>query len=94
MSFIITAMRRVDMVVRHPKTDYSHVCSQCGAALGLYPPTVKLLAKHPDTVLVCNRCDSRRTAGWFLVPKTRSAKARLLRGRGHRADVLSRRRLV
>ena len=58
MSLIITAMRRVDMVVRHPKTDYSHVCSQCGAAVGLYPPTVKLLAKHPDTVLVCNRCDS------------------------------------
>lgn len=57
MSFIITAMRRVDMVVRHPDTAYTHNCSQCDAQLGIYPSTVKLLAEHPDTVLVCNRCN-------------------------------------
>lgn len=57
MSYIVTACRRDDMVVRHPQTDYTHVCSQCGAPLGIYPSTVKLLAEHPDTVLICNHCN-------------------------------------
>jgi hypothetical protein len=57
MSYIVTAMRRADMLVRHPNTDYTHVCSKCGKQLGIYPSTVKLLAQHPDTVLICNHCN-------------------------------------
>jgi len=52
----LVSMRLKDMTRRHPDQDDSHVCSQCGEALGLYPTGQRALALNPRLVLVCVPC--------------------------------------
>lgn len=63
---LVIAMQAVDMFVAHPDTDYTHVCSRCGATLGVYPSTIKLMKQQKNVVLICNRCQPN--AGYPPVP--------------------------
>jgi hypothetical protein len=52
---ILMVMRADDMLVAHPQTDYSHVCSQCGEQVGIYPSGQRIL-KTDKATIICNRC--------------------------------------
>jgi hypothetical protein len=64
----LLVMRAADMFVAHPNTNYSHVCSQCGEMVGIYPAGLRLLQERQGVVLVCNRCSP---AVGSLVPGAR-----------------------
>lgn len=67
--YLVVAMQAIDMFVAHPDTDYTHVCTRCGATLGVYPSTIKLIKRHKENVLlVCNRCQPNSGQGFPLVP--------------------------
>lgn len=53
----LLAMREADMVFVHPEMDRSHVCSQCGAMVGLYPSGQKILKRYKNVRIVCQVCD-------------------------------------
>lgn len=66
--YLVIAMQAGDMIVAHPNTDYTHVCSKCGATLGVYPSTIKLMKERKNVILVCNRCQPDAGQGFPLVP--------------------------
>lgn len=61
---VLVAMRLADMFRVHPAQDNSHVCSECGERVGIYPTGQKALRDHPGAKVVCVACAmSDRQAG-------------------------------
>ncbi len=56
MSMDLLVMRLADMTRVHPQQDNSHVCSKCGAQVGIYPSGQNYMKQYPDITLTCNRC--------------------------------------
>ena len=52
----LLAMRLADLVWVHPKMDRSHVCTKCGAPVGLYPSGQAVLKRYKDVEIVCHIC--------------------------------------
>ena len=53
---VLAVMRPDDMFCVHPRTDFSHVCAQCGHFVGVYPSGQKVLRSYEQVTLICNRC--------------------------------------
>jgi hypothetical protein len=52
----LVVMRLDDMWNTHPDQDNSHVCSRCGARVGIYPSGQRALKDHPGTPVICSVC--------------------------------------
>jgi hypothetical protein len=54
----LVAMRLKDMRNMHPEQDNSHVCSQCGEPVGVYPSGQRSLRNFPEMAIICHVCAS------------------------------------
>jgi hypothetical protein len=54
----LVAMRLKDMGTMHPEQDNSHVCSQCGETVGVYPSGQRALHNFPELAIICHVCAS------------------------------------
>jgi hypothetical protein len=52
----LVATRLANMSVTHPAQDNSHVCSQCGERVGIYPSGMEQIRKHPGMDIICVVC--------------------------------------
>lgn len=52
----LQVMRLTDMQRVHPLMDSSHVCSQCGELVGIYPSGQHVLRRYRRVKIICNRC--------------------------------------
>jgi hypothetical protein len=52
----LIAMRLKDMLVVHPRQDNSRVCSRCGQQVGIYPSGQGVIARRPNTIIICQIC--------------------------------------
>jgi hypothetical protein len=52
----LVCMRLADMHRIHPSQDNSHVCSDCGQRVGLYPSGQKAVRDNPGITIVCHVC--------------------------------------
>jgi hypothetical protein len=58
----LVTMRLSDMTRMHPAQDDSHVCAECGRAVGLYPSGQAALRKFPTMKIICAVCATKRPA--------------------------------
>ena len=54
----LVVMRLKDMRKVHPEQDNSHVCSQCGETVGVYPSGQRSLRNFPEMAIICHVCAS------------------------------------
>jgi hypothetical protein len=52
----LVTMRLADMRRMHPAQDDSHVCAECGQAVGLYPSGQSALRRWPRMKVICSVC--------------------------------------
>ena len=55
---MLLVVRATDLPRKHPDADWSHVCSRFNEPVGIYPSGQRVLATHPDTVIVCSVCEN------------------------------------
>jgi len=58
----LVTMRLADMARMHPAQDDSHVCAECGHAVGIYPSGQRALRDHPGLKIICQLCAVKRPA--------------------------------
>lgn len=56
----LVTMRLADMARMHPGQDDSHVCAECGHAVGVYPSGQAALRKWPRMKVICQVCVCKR----------------------------------
>jgi hypothetical protein len=84
-TYVVLVMRADSMFVAHPDTDYTHVCSQCGECVGIYPSTVRLMQQKRHVKLVCHVCHGPSLAP--LVPGAENEIGVRVAGDATRRDV-------
>lgn len=55
-SAMLVCTRLADMHKVHPSQDNSHVCSQCGQRVGVYPSGQRAIKGQPDIAIWCAQC--------------------------------------
>jgi hypothetical protein len=59
----LVTMRIADMTRMHPAQDDTHVCAECGHAVGLYPSGQAALRRWPRMKIICAPCACKRDPG-------------------------------
>jgi hypothetical protein len=52
----LLVMRLDQMTTTHPDQDSSRVCSRCRQPVGVYPSGQAVLARSPETEIICDVC--------------------------------------
>jgi hypothetical protein len=56
----LVTMRLAHMAKMHPAQDDSHVCAECGHAVGIYPSGQRALRQWPHLKIICAVCACKR----------------------------------